>query len=55
VAVRADLPASDRWWIWTCVTGAGLGIFGLLYVPRLKRSRARAAERRARAGSSAAH
>ncbi len=53
VAVRADIPASDRWWIWTCVTGAGLGIFGLLYVPRLKRSRARAAERRA--GSSAAH
>jgi hypothetical protein len=55
VAVRADIPASDRWWIWTCVTGVGLGIFGLLYVPRLKRSRARAAERRARAGSSAAH
>ena len=55
LAVRAEIPASDRWWIWTCVTGAGLGIFGLLYVPRLKRSRARAAERRERADSSAAH
>jgi Protein of unknown function (DUF2530) len=51
LAVRAEIPASDRWWIWTCVTGVGLGIFGLLYVPRLKRSRAHAAERRARADS----
>lgn len=49
LAVRTDIPASDRWWIWTCVTGVGLGLFGLLYVPFLKRSRARAAERRARA------
>jgi hypothetical protein len=48
LAVRAEIPASDRWWIWTCVTGVGLGIFGL-------RSRARAAERRARADSSTAH
>jgi len=55
LAIRAEIPASDRWWIWTCVTGLGLGIFGLLYVPILKRSRARAAERRARASSSAAH
>jgi H+/Cl- antiporter ClcA len=55
LAVRSDIPASDRWWIWTCVTGVGLGLFGLVYVPILKRSRARAAERRARAGSSTAH
>lgn len=53
LAVRTDIPASDRWWIWTCVTGVGLGLFGLLYVPFLKRSRARAAERRARARSPA--
>ncbi len=53
LAVRTEIPASDRWWIWTCVTGLGLGIFGLLYVPILKRSRERAAARRA--GSSAAH
>jgi hypothetical protein len=49
LAVRTDIPVSCRWWIWTCVTGTGLGIFGLLYVPHLKRSRARTAERRARA------
>ena len=53
LAVRTDIPASDRWWIWTCVTGVGLGLFGLLYVPLLKRSRARSAQRRARARSSA--
>ena len=46
LAVRTDVPAADRWWIWTCITGLGLGIFGLLYVPRLKRSRERAARRR---------
>jgi H+/Cl- antiporter ClcA len=51
LAVRTDIPVSDRWWIWTCVTGVGLGLFGLVYVPILKRSRARAAERRARANS----
>jgi hypothetical protein len=56
LAVRTDIPASERWWIWTCVTGLGLGLFGLLYVPVLKRSRARAARRRAeqrQAGTSA--
>ena len=45
--VRGSLPASQRWWIWTCVTGLGMGIFALWYVPRLKRARARAATRRA--------
>jgi Protein of unknown function (DUF2530) len=51
LAVRTDIPPADRWWIWTCVTGLGLGIFGLLYVPHLKRSRERAARRRAGADS----
>jgi hypothetical protein len=51
LAVRTDIPASDRWWIWACVTGLGLGVFGLLYVPHLKRSRERAARRRAGADS----
>jgi hypothetical protein len=41
------LPASSHWWIWTCVVGLGIGIFGLLYVPHLKLSRARTAARRA--------
>jgi len=47
LAIRTDIPAPDRWWIWTCVAGLGIGVFGLLYVPRLKRSRERAARRRA--------
>jgi hypothetical protein len=44
---RGSIPAAERWWIWTCGTGVAMGIFGLWYVPRLKRSRARAAVRRA--------
>jgi hypothetical protein len=44
---RGSLPAADHWWIWTCVTGLGLGVFGFCYVPVLKRSRARTARRRA--------
>jgi hypothetical protein len=50
LAVRTDIPPADRWWIWTCAAGVGLGVFGLLYVPRLKRSRERAARRRAEPG-----
>jgi ABC-type nickel/cobalt efflux system permease component RcnA len=49
--VRGSLPADARWWIWTCATGLVMGLFGLWYVPRLKRARARAAERRAAARS----
>jgi hypothetical protein len=47
VLLRAHLAPGDRWWIWTCATGLALGLFGLWYVPVLKRSRARAASRRA--------
>jgi hypothetical protein len=43
--VRDSLPASARWWIWTCLAGVALGLFALWYVPRLKRSRAMAAAR----------
>jgi len=45
--VRDSLPAGERWWVWTAVTGLVLGGFGLLYVPHLQRRRAEAAERRA--------
>ncbi|WP_344939642.1 DUF2530 domain-containing protein [Sphaerisporangium flaviroseum] len=32
-------PSPDhRWWIWTCVAGIGLGLFGCLYVRRRDRS-----------------
>ncbi len=39
---RSSLPAWGTRWIWTCAVGVGLGLFGLAYVPRVKRSRARA-------------
>lgn len=44
--VRDSLPPAERWWVWTCVAGFGMGVFGLWYVPVLKRGRARAAARR---------
>ncbi|HYZ55861.1 MAG TPA: hypothetical protein VE733_20515 [Streptosporangiaceae bacterium] len=44
---RGSIPAAERWWIWTCGAGVAMGVFGLWYVPRLKRSRAEAAARRA--------
>jgi hypothetical protein len=47
------LPADSRWWIWTCVTGLGMGLFALWYVPRLKRGRERAAAQRAQRSESA--
>lgn len=49
LAVRSELPVDVRWWIWTCVTGLAMGLFGLWYVPLLKRRRARVAAERARA------
>lgn len=45
--VRNTLAPADHWWIWVAVTGLCMGLFGLAYVPYLKRSRARAAARRA--------
>jgi H+/Cl- antiporter ClcA len=51
LAVRTDIPPADRWWVWVAVTGVGIGLFGLAYVPHLKRSRERAAQRRAETGS----
>jgi hypothetical protein len=47
--VRDSLPSDLRWWTWTCAAGLGLGLFGLWYLPRLKRSRTRAAQARAQA------
>jgi hypothetical protein len=51
LALWTHISAADRWWIWTCATGVGLGLFGMVYVPYLKRSRARLAQRRADARS----
>lgn len=41
-----ELPPGSRWWIWTCLAGFCMGLFGLWYVPRLKRAREAAAARR---------
>jgi len=49
--IRGSLPPDARWWIWTCAAGLVMGLFALWYVPRFKRSRARAAARRAAAQS----
>ena len=54
LSVRSLVPADVRWWLWTCVTGVAMGLFGLWYVPLLKRRRAQvAAERAALAESEA--
>lgn len=37
--IRDSLPAGTRWWVWTCVAGVAMGVFGFWYVPRLKRTR----------------
>jgi membrane protein DedA with SNARE-associated domain len=42
VIMRNHIPDSSHWWIWTCAVGVGLGVFALAYIPRMKRSRARA-------------
>ncbi len=47
--LRDQLPPDERWWIWTCAAGVCMGLFGLWYVPRFKRVRARKAQRRAEA------
>jgi hypothetical protein len=47
VLLIVGLPARDGWWIWTCVVGLVLGLFGIWYVPYLKRGRERAAAARA--------
>lgn len=43
VCLRSELPPGARWWIWACVAGVGLGVFGSIYVPFLKHKRARLA------------
>jgi hypothetical protein len=51
--LRDQLPAGERWWIWTCVAGVCMGLFALWYVPRFKRARARKARQRAEAQAAA--
>lgn len=34
------LPDDDRWWLWVCVTGIGIGLFAMWQIPRIQRGRA---------------
>ena len=52
--VRDSIPAGSRWWLWTCVAGLVMGLFGLWYVPALKRGRARGAATHGAAGAASA-
>jgi hypothetical protein len=47
IVVRDQLPAGDRWWIWVAAFGCFMGLFGLAWVPHIKRSRERAPRHRA--------
>ena len=47
LSVRSLLPPDVRWWVWTCACGTVMGLFGLWYVPFLKRRRERLAADRA--------
>lgn len=47
VLLIVGLPHRDQWWLWVCVAGIALGLFGMWYTPRIHRGRAAAAERRA--------
>jgi hypothetical protein len=51
LVLRDQIPHDERWWIWTCAVGVAMGLFGLWYVPRIKRARARSAARREQAGT----
>jgi hypothetical protein len=53
LVIYGQLRPADRWWVWICVAGVGLGLFGLWYMPRVKRARARGAARREEAGAGA--
>ncbi|WP_433333088.1 DUF2530 domain-containing protein [Spirillospora sp. CA-294931] len=41
VLLVAGLPEDDRWWLWVCAVGIGIGLFAVWYVPRLNASRER--------------
>ncbi len=41
VLLIVDLPSDDRWWLWVCVAGIVIGVFGMWYIPRLQTARAR--------------
>jgi amino acid transporter len=46
VLLLIGLPEDDRWWLWVCAVGIGIGLFAIWYTPRLHRSRAAVEARR---------
>jgi H+/Cl- antiporter ClcA len=46
VLLIVGLPMVDRWWLWVCVVGIVIGLYGIWYIPRLHRSRAGVEARR---------
>jgi hypothetical protein len=46
LALGDHLPPGRHWWIWTCAVGVSLGLFAVVYVPFIKRSRAPGEPRR---------
>ena len=55
VVIRSQLAPADRWWTWVAAFGTFLGLFGLVYVPYLQKSRQRAADRRTAAQTETEH
>ena len=51
VLLLYGLPARHQWWLWVCVAGICMGLFGIWYVPRIHRGRAADAARRADAAA----
>ncbi|WP_308170143.1 DUF2530 domain-containing protein [Acrocarpospora catenulata] len=41
LVVLLIIRPTETWWTWTCVAGIGMGFFGLAYVHRRNRNRAR--------------
>jgi Protein of unknown function (DUF2530) len=41
LSLSGQLSSSRHWWVWTCLTGVGLGLFGVVAIPWIKRGRSR--------------
>jgi hypothetical protein len=39
VLLIAGAPEGRHWWVWVCVAGICIGVFGMWYMPRIQRSR----------------
>ncbi|GLW63876.1 hypothetical protein Arub01_21200 [Actinomadura rubrobrunea] len=53
VLLIVGLPDEHRWWLWVCAAGIATGLFGIWYIPRLQRARARQQARDRESGGDA--